>query len=116
MISRIKEYLEYRRNTKVTKRTLAKMAATTLPAIKEISDTGSDIVKFVVKLTNETKNINGEKLVEMVLNEISGVLQTDNNRIVEILSYLASLSPEDIQTILIHSAVETINSDNKANA
>ena len=114
MIKRIKEYLEYRRNKKIAKRELSKMAATTLPVIREVSDKGTDIAKFVVKLTNETKNIKGERLVEMVLNEASTALQTDNNKIIEILTYMSNLSPEDIQKILVHSMVETMPTDNKA--
>ena len=114
MINKFKEYLEYRRNKKIAKRELAKMAATALPVIREVSDKGTDIAKFVVKLTNETKNIKGEKLVELVLNELSTALQTDNNRIIEIFTYMASLSPQDIQKILVHSIVETMQTDNKA--
>ena len=114
MINRIKEYFEYRRNKKIAKKELAKIAATTLPVIREISNKGTDIAKFVVKLTNETKNIKGERLVELVLNEVSTALQTDNNRIIEIFTYMASLSPQDIQKILVHSIVETMPTDNKA--
>ena len=89
------------------------MAATVLPVIREVSDKGVDVAKFAVKLTNETKNIKGERLIELVLNEVSTVLQTDNNRIIEILTYMASLSPQDIQKVLVHSAVETMPTDNK---
>ena len=113
MIKRIKEYFEYRRNKKIAKREFAKMAVTTLPVIRKVSDKGADIVKFIVKLTNETKNVEGERLIELVLNEVSNALQTDNNRIIEILSYMASLSPQDIQKVLVHSAVETMPTDNK---
>ena len=113
MIKRIKEYLEYRKNKKIAKRELVKIAATTLPVIRKVSDKGADIVKFIVKFTNETKNVEGERLVEMVLNEVSNALQTDNNRIIEILSYMANLSPQDIQKVLVHSAVETMPTDNK---
>lgn len=112
MINRIKEYLEYRRNKRIAKRELAKMAATTLPIIREVSNKGTDIAKSIVKLTNETKNIKGERLIEMVLNEVSATLQTDNSRIIEILSYMSSLSPEEIQKVLVHSMVETMP-DNK---
>ena len=114
MIHRIKEYFEYRRNKKIAKRELTKIAAITLPVIREVSDKGTDIAKFVVKLTNETKNIKGERLVELVLNEVSTALQTDNNKIIEILTYMSNLSPEDIQKILVHSMVETMPTDNKA--
>ena len=111
MINRIKEYLEYRKNKKIAKREIAKIAATTLPVIREVSDKGTDIAKFVVKLTDETKNVKGERLVEMVLNEVSTALQVDNNRIVKILTYMASLSPQDIQKVLVHSIVETMPND-----
>lgn len=111
MINRMKEYLEYRRNKKIAKRELAKMAATTLLVIREVSDKGADIVNFVVKLTNETKNIKGERLIELVLNEVSTALQTDNSRIIEILSYIANLKIDEVQKILVHSVVETIPTD-----
>ena len=114
MFNKIKEYSEYRKNKRIAKYELAEMAATTLPVIREVSDKGTDIAKFVVKLTNETKNIKGERLVELVLNEVSTALQTDNNRIIEIFTYMASLSPQDIQKILVHSIVETMPTDNKA--
>lgn len=106
MINKFKEYLEYRRNKRIAKRELAN-----LPVIRELSDKGTDIAKFVVKLTNETKNIKGEKLVELVLNELSTALQTSNNRLIEILAYITSLSPEDIQKIIVHSVVETMDTD-----
>ena len=114
MINRIKEYFEYRRNKKIAKRELAKMAATTLPVIREVSDRGNEIAKFVVKLTNETKNIKGERLAELVLNEVSTALQTNNERIIQIGQYMANLSQQDIQKILVHSIVETMPTDNKA--
>ena len=113
MINRIKECLEYRKNKKIAKKEIAKIAATTLPIVREVSDKGTYIAKFAVKLTNETKNVKGERLVEMVLNEVSTALKTDNNRIIEILTYMASLSPQDIQKVLVHSAVETMPTDNK---
>ena len=111
MIKLINEYLEYRRNKKNIKRELVKMAATALPVIRKVSDRGVDIAKFAVKLTNETKNIKGERLIELMLNELSNALQTNNSRIIEILTYMANLEPEDIQKILVHSMVETIPND-----
>lgn len=113
MINRMKEYLEYRRNKKIAKRELVKIAATVLPTIREVSDKGTDIAKFVVKLTNETKNIKGERLVELVLNEVSTTLQTDSERIIQIGQYMANLKPDEIQKILVHSMVETMSTDTK---
>ena len=71
MINRIKEYLEYRKNIKIAKREIVKIGAMVLPTVREVSNKGTDIVKFIMKLTNETKNINGEKLAEIVLHELS---------------------------------------------
>lgn len=113
MIKKIKGYIEYRKNKKVTKRELARIGATVLPVVREVSTKGADIFKFIVKLTNETKNVDGERLVEMILNEVSDALQTDNNRIIDILTYMANLSPQDIQKVLVHSMVETMPTDNK---
>lgn len=113
MTIKIKKYLEYRRNRRIAKRELVKMAATTLPVIREVSDKGTDIAKFVVKLTNAAKNVKNEKLIELVLNEVSTALQTDNNRIIEILSYMANLSSEDIQKILVYSMVKTMPTDSE---
>lgn len=111
MRDRIKEYLEYRKNKKIAKRELAKMAATALPVVREASDKGTDIAKFVVKLVNTTKGVDGEKFIEMILDEAASILKTDNNRIIEILTYMANLSPEEIQKVLVHSMVETANKD-----
>lgn len=108
MIKKIKEYLEYRRNKKIAKRELAKVTATTLPVVREVFGKGTNIAKFIVRLTNEMNNIEGERLIELVLNEISTILQTDNNRIVEILTYMVNLKPEEIQKILMNSLVETM--------
>ncbi len=109
MINKIKKYLEYRRNRRLAKREAAKLGAVMLPAVREVSGKGADIVRFIVKLTNAAKDIDGERLIEMVLNEVSGALQADNSRIIEVLTYIAKLQPEDIQRILIYSISETMN-------
>lgn len=76
-MKKIREYLEYRRNKKLAKREMTKIASTTLPVINEA------VMKF----------------------------QEDNGRIFEIISYIATLSPEEIQKILVHAMVETIHAD-----
>lgn len=111
-MKRIKDYLNYKRNKRIAKREFVNIAATILPTINILSNKSADIIKFIVNLTNETKNIKGERLVELVLNEVSSALQTDNNRLIEILTYMANLSPEDMRKILIHSVVENTTNDN----
>lgn len=107
-MTKIKEYIEYRRNKKIAKRELAKIGATALPTISLLSANGEQIIKFIVKLTNSAKELGDEKLVEMVLSEVSAVLQTDNERLLEILSYIANLSREDIQKIIVDAIVKTM--------
>lgn len=114
MIERIKKYFEYRRNKKIVKRELAIMGSAVLPVVREAADKGAEIIEFIVKLTNETKNVNGERLIEIVISEAANVLQTDYSRIVGLLTYMANLKPEDIQKILVHSAGETMG--DKVNA
>lgn len=41
------------------------------------------------------------------LGELTALL-SDTGRILEILTYMANLTPEDLQKILIHAAVETM--------
>lgn len=113
MIRKIKEYLEYRANKKIAKKEIVKMAATILPTIREVSNKSVDIIKFVTKLANESNNIKGERFIEMVLHEISTTLQTSDDRLIEILTYMANLQPSDIQKILVHAVVETMPKDNK---
>lgn len=112
-MSKFSEYAEYRRNKKIARRELAKMAATTLPVIRELSDKGNNVVKFIKRVDKSTRDVGSEKLIQMVLNEISTALQTDNERIVQIGQYMATLSPQDIQKILVHAMVETMPKNNK---
>lgn len=108
MIKKIKEYLTYRRNTRIAKRELAQMAAAALPVIRRISEQSTDILGFIAKLAKETKNVGGERFLELVLREISGTLQTSSGQIIEMLTYIAGLKPEDIRKLLMHSLVETL--------
>lgn len=100
--------MKYRKNKKTAKRALVRIAATLLPAVQDTAEKGSDIINFIIRLAGASKDINGERLVEMVLGEISSTLQSNNGRMLETLTYMAALSPEDIRRILIHSAVETM--------
>lgn len=110
MFKKIKDYFEYRKNVRNAKKQIAHLINTTIPIVNEVSEHSADIVKFIIKFVESTKSIDNEKLIEMVLSEVSHVLQTDNDRIIEILTYLANLSQDDIQKILVHSVVETMHS------
>lgn len=107
MLKKIKEYIEYRKNKKIAKKAMVSIAATVLPTVRELSEKGTFIVKFVTRLANETKNIESDELVKTVLSEISDVLKTSESRLIEIFTYMAGLSGEEINKILVHSIVET---------
>lgn len=109
MFTKIKSYFEYRKNKKIAKREITAIAATTLPLIRNFTTKSADILKFVVKLSEESKNVKGEELFQMLLSELADVLDTNENRIIEIASYIATLSAQDIQKIITHSVVETIH-------
>ena len=64
MIKKIKNYIEYRNNKKIAKRELAKMAAGILPVIREVSDKGTYIVNFIIKMMNEAQNADGENAAD----------------------------------------------------
>lgn len=71
MISMIKNYLKYRKNKKIVKREMAIIGASLLPIISNASILSKDIILFISKLSKETKNVDGEILVKMVLDEVS---------------------------------------------
>lgn len=109
MFTKIKSYFEYRKNKRIAKRELAAIAATTLPLIRNFTTKSADIFKFVVRLSEEAKTTDSEQLFQMILSELASVLNTNESRIVEIASYIATLSPQEIQNIITHSVVETIH-------
>lgn len=108
MFRKINEYFTYRRNRKLAEREMARIAVLILPTVREVSRSGSEIVDFIRRLTKEAKNTPDEKLVEMVLQEISTALQLNYSRMIEILTYIAGLSPDEIQKILVHAMTETM--------
>ena len=109
MFTKIKSYFEYRKNKKIAKREITAIAATTIPLIRNFTTKSSDIYKFIVKLSEESKNVKGEELFQMILTELADLLNTNESRIVEIASYITTLSPQEIQNIITHSVVETIH-------
>ena len=111
MINTLKKYSEYRVNKKIAKNELTKLAANILPVINNSS--GNNIIKFLAKLAKETKNIEGNKLIEIVISEMSNLLKTNNTRLIEVLTYIAGLTPDELNEILIHSMAETINTSSK---
>lgn len=115
MIKKIKAYFEYIRNIKTVKRELVKTSAAALPVISTFVESKADMLNFINNLITSTKSLEGEELVKIVLDEIATKLMTDHTRLIEILSYMARLSPEDIQKVLAHSAVDSMVTDRQEN-
>ncbi len=107
MTKRIREYIVFRKNKKTAKREFAAIAANSLPFFKTLSDRSSGVISFVSKLISTTKNMDGEEFVKAALNGLAKALRTSDSRIIEILTYMAGLSAEDMQKILVHSMLET---------
>lgn len=113
MGNKIKNYLEYKKNIKIVKTEFAQIAATALPALRKSAENKTGILKFIQKLTDSTRNMDGKELTSMVLKETAGLLSTSQERLVEILTYIAGLEPDEIQKILVHSIIETLPEENK---
>ncbi len=111
MFNKINEYITYKRNKKIAKRELAKMAATTLPVIREFAEHKTDILDFIKNTALAAKNMDGSELVNMVIYAVADMFSVDHERFIEVGSYLVNLSPEEMQKILVHSMVETIEKE-----
>ena len=95
MFENIKANKEYRRNKKIAKRELVKIMANTLPTVNKITVKGLDVLNFVNKTIEASKNVSGEEVIKIILSNLAEILKTNESRIVEIFTYMASLSPED---------------------
>lgn len=111
MFDKIKDYITYRRNKKIAKREIAKMSTTTLPVIREFAEHKADTLDFIKNTALAAKDVDGSQLVNMVIDAVAEMFSVDHKRFIEIGSYLVSLSPEEIQKILVHSMVETMPND-----
>ena len=111
MFKKFKEYRNYKKNKKVVKRELAKIGATTLPTISMLSDKGKNIANFLVKVTNEAKGMNDGELVRMVLEELAYMLETTDEKLVKIFTYIANLSEEDISKIITEAIIKVNEED-----
>lgn len=115
MFVNIKANKEYRRNKKIAKRELAKIMANTLPTVNKITVKGVDVLNFVNKTIEASKNVSGEEVIKIILSNLAEVLKTNESRIVEIFTYMASLSPEDREKIILHSVINTMKDNDKDN-
>lgn len=109
MFKKIKEYFNYRKNKKIAKRAITNTIATTLSFVNKFTDNKSDTVDFFYKLVESSKEIGGEALVTMVLGEIVDKFALDNEKLINLVQNIASLSPEDISKIVSYSMVDIVS-------
>lgn len=111
MFDRIKEYITYKRNKKIAKREIAKMATTALPVIREFAEHKADTLDLIKNTALAAKDMDGSELVNMFIDSVANMFSVSHERFIEVGSYLISLSPEEMQKILVHSMVETIDKE-----
>lgn len=111
MFQRMNDYLKYRACRIIVKRELVTMAAALLPAVSDFAEKKANTLQFIQKVIDSGKNLEGEQLIRMILDQAADKLATDQARLIRILQYMASLSPEDMRRILVHSMVETMEAE-----
>ena len=102
-----REYFEYRKNRKAAKREMAKTMATALPVVNGLVEESTIIGELFKKLVVASKNVKTEELYPLIISELANAFKTNESRLIETLTYMATLSPEDMQKILVHSVVES---------
>lgn len=111
MIRQMRDYLNYRTCKNTVKRELVTMAATALPVIRGFTEQTADTLQFIQKVVDSGKDLENGQLVNMILDQTADTLATDQTRLLQMLQYMASLSPEDIRKILVHAMVETMDTE-----
>lgn len=106
-----KDYLEYRKNKRIAIRELAQMLSTAMPSIREFIENRATILDMVKHTALVAKNMEGSELVDIVVDSLSDIFSVNHERFIEVGSYLMGLSPEDMQKIIVHSMVETMQKD-----
>ena len=100
-------YFEYLKNKRIAKKEMIRFMVTTLPLVNEINEKNRDIARFALNLFETCKSVNKEDLINTIIIELCSLFKTTKPRLLEMVEYLMSLSPSDIQKILISSAVNT---------
>lgn len=108
MLRKIKEYIIYRKKKRAIQKELINIATTTLPVLKEFTERKAETAKFFFRILDSTKTVDEDQLVLEVMKLLADKLAIEQSRLLEIIQYMASLSPDEIQKILVHSMIETM--------
>ena len=107
MITKIKNYFTYRRNRKILKREMVNIAAYCAPTVTAALYSWTNLTDVVVNIVEELRETDRDELITTLVDRVATLLGTTNTRLVDILSYIAQLPLEDIQTIVAHAMVES---------
>lgn len=107
MLKRMKEYFEYKKKVKKVKREVIEFGATLFPLINKTTSNALNFVNFLTHIMEECNKLEGDELITSVLNVIADKFETNESRLYEIVKYIATMSKEDLQKVLIHAMVET---------
>lgn len=117
-MTKIRKYREYRKNKKAVKRELVAIASNTLPLVSKTTGNALKFVNFVTHIIEECNNLSGEELanrLQEIINDsvktFADKFETDESRLFEIVQYIATLSKEDIQKIIVSAQVETLHTE-----
>jgi len=118
MIKKFKDYLVYRKNKKIYKKNIAMLGATALPLINLITSNGLNFVAFATNVMNECKGLEHQELINKLENIymesikiFADKFETTNERLFEIVKYVANLDKEDIKKIVVDAQLETLNKE-----
>lgn len=119
-MKKIKNYFEYRKNRKIFKKNITKLGNTILPLINIITSSGLNIVAFATKLVETCGNLEGEELIKEThnlfidsLEVFANKFEVDEERLYEIVKYIATLDKDDIKKILMDAQISTLHEDSK---
>lgn len=107
MFNKIKNHFEYKRSLKRVKKELVEIGANLFPLINNTTSNALNFVNFLTHIMEECNKLEGDELITSVLNVIADKFETNESRLYEIVKYIATMSKEDLQKVLIHAMVET---------
>lgn len=107
MFNKIKNHFEYKRNLKKVKQELVGIGANLFPLINKTTSNALNAVNFITHVVEECNKLEGKELISTVIETVANKLETDESRLYEIIQYIATMSKEDLQKVLVHAMVET---------
>lgn len=117
---RRKAYKKYKKNMKKVKYELVDTMVNVFPIMNTISSDGLKMLNFFKYAMGELKSLEGAELADRTqalitdsIKTFADKFETDESRLFEITNYIVNLSPKEIQGIISHAIVETMDKKEK---